>query len=103
MLITRTLVYSGDKQDHHRIFWDDFTPYGHDHITFTQFLAKTAHMEYQQTERQKVPRWILRFVNYSLSLDPLPAASIVADCLTIIAIDLGCDISKITISDERCV
>ena len=83
--------------------WDAPSPSSQDHITFAQLLAKTAQMEYQQMECRKVPRWILRFVIYSLSLDPLPAASIVADCLTIIAIDLGCDIPKITISDERCV
>ena len=101
MTMIHTLVFPGKNRP--PALWDAFSPFSQNHTSFAQLLAKTAQMEYQQTERRKVPRWIHRFVIYSLSLDPLPAASIVADCLTIIAIDLGCDISKITISDERCV
>jgi hypothetical protein len=101
MSVIHHLVYSGHNYRH--ILLDNFGPSSHDHTTFAQLLAKTARVEYQQMERRKVSRWILRFVIYSLSLDPLPAAPIVADCLIIIAIDLGCDVSKIAISDERCV
>ena len=101
MMVIRALVCSG--HNHHHVSLDNFSPSSQDHTTFARLFAKTAQVEYQQTERRKVSQWILRFVIYSLSLDPLPAAPIVADCLTIIAIDLGCDIPVITISDERCV
>jgi len=45
-------------------------------------------------DRKKVPRWVLRFSLHSLLRDPERPASVVADCLMIIAIDLGCDISE---------
>jgi len=44
--------------------------------------------------RKKVPRWVLRFSLHSLLRDPAPPVSVIADCLMIIAIDLGCDISE---------
>lgn len=42
----------------------------------------------------KVPRWVLRFVLHFLSQDPPPPTSATIPCLSIIAIDLGCDISS---------
>jgi len=45
-------------------------------------------------DRKKVPRWVLRFSLHSLLWDPERPASAVADCLMIIAIDLGCDVSE---------
>ena len=101
MEVVRTLVHP--SKNRRLASWDNLGPSSQNHVTFAQLLAKTAQMEYRQTECRKVPRWILRFVIYLLSLDPLPAAPIIADCLTIIAIDLGCDISEIRISHERCV
>ena len=67
---------------------------------FAQSMVRAAREKYQQG---KVPRWILRPALYLLSLGPMSQASVVADCLTIVAIDLGCDVSTIVISDERCV
>ena len=72
-----------------------------DHIPLARRMAETAQEKYQQT--RKVPRWILRSALYCLSLGPLSPASVVADCLTIVAIDLGCDVSNTPISDERYV
>ena len=68
-------------------------------------LARLARSEYQRTRRVKVPRLILRFALRSLSLNPPPPASVIADCLSIIAIDLGCDGLNAgnTTLDERCV
>jgi hypothetical protein len=66
-------------------------------------MVETAKAKYQQTRPSKVPRHILRSALYSLSLGPSSTASVVADSLTIIAVDLGCDFSTVVVSDERCV
>jgi len=57
----------------------------------------------KKTQRMKTPRWILRFALHSLSLDPPPPTSVTADCLSVIAIDLGCDVSntRTMASDKR--
>ena len=83
--------------------WDDYRPSSQEHIPFTQHMVEAAQVEYQRMERRKVPRFILRFALHSLSLEPQPPASVVADCLTIVAIDLDCDVSNIMTSNERCV
>ena len=74
-----------------------------EHIPFARRMAETAQEKYRQGQRGKVPRWILRSTLYLLSLGSLSPASVVADCLTIIAIDLGCDFQNIMVFDERCV
>jgi len=63
-------------------------------------LVKIAWLWYQRPRRegQKVPRWVLRFSLQSLLSDPEPPVSVIADCLMIIAIDLGCVVSE---SDTR--
>ena len=75
------------------------------HASIARDMAEAARVEYQKTQHRKVPRWILRFAFRSLSLNPLPPTSAVADCLSIIAIDLGCDVSNVGVPalDERCV
>ncbi|KAF9780449.1 hypothetical protein BJ322DRAFT_293868 [Thelephora terrestris] len=85
----------------YEVSWDNSSPSIPDHVAITQDLVKAAMVEYKQ--RSKVSRWILRFVLHSLSMDPPLPASAVADCLTIVAIDLDCDISDITFLDERYV
>ena len=59
-------------------------------------MAKTARVEYQRTWCTKVPRWTLRFVLYSLSLDPPPPPSAIANYLEIIALELDCNLSSDT-------
>ena len=54
-------------------------------------------------QRRKVPRWILRLALESLPLDPSSPAPGFADYLTIIAIELGYDVSNVTTLDERFV
>ena len=51
------------------------------------------------------PFSILDFAHYSLSLHPPPVVPVIVDCLSIIALDLGCDISNAGIAtlDERSV
>ena len=75
------------------------------HAPVARGIAEGARAEYQQAGHRKVSRWILHFALHSLSLDPLPPASVVADCLSIIAIDLDCEVTDtgFMTSDERCV
>ena len=93
--------------DPRHVQWGRYRPSPQEHITAAQDIAKAAQVEHQITPRahHKVPRWTLRFASYSLSLDPLPPASVVADCLSIIAIDLGCNVPDTGMAylDERCV
>ena len=83
----------------------DCTPSSQERISFTRSVAEVARVVYRRTRHQKIPRWTLRFAVHSLSLDPIPPTSAIADCLSIIAIDLGCDVSNagFTMLDERCV
>ena len=72
--------------------WSDYKPSTHEHSTVAHGLARLARFKYRTTEKVKVPRLILRFALHSLSLYPPPPTSVIADCLSIIAIDLGCDV-----------
>ena len=74
----------------------DQKPSSHEHIISARALTKFAWSEYRRANgpEKKVPDWILHFVLHSLSMDPRPSTSIVVDCLSIIAIDLGCDVSS---------
>ena len=89
-----------DHRDFHRpkIQWRGYQPSGAEHV----ILVQLARFRCQRTQPQKVPRWILRFAYHLLSHDSLPPASAVADCLSIIAMDLGCTVSSTTALDERC-
>jgi hypothetical protein len=81
--------------------WD--RPTAEEQLPFARYMTEAAQVGYQQMRRAKVSRWILRFALFSLSLDPPSPAPVVADCLIMIAIDLGCNISEIVTLDERCV
>ena len=74
-----------------------------EHISFAQRMVQAAQEGYRHTQHRKVHRWILRSSVYPLSLGPLASASVIADCLTIVAIDLGCDIPSIATVEERCL
>ena len=78
---------------------DDDKPSTREHIPLARDITEVARAEYQR--EQAVPRWILHFALNSLSLDPLPPTSVVADCLEVIAIDLDCDILDIVTLDKR--
>ena len=84
--------------------WSNYKPSTHEHTIVAHNLVKVTRFKYQRPHKEvKVPRWILRFILHSLSLDPLPPVSVVADCLLIIAIDLGCELPNAgtVIPDER--
>ena len=85
------------------IHWEDYQLFNNEHITLAHALAKLAQFEYQRSQHGKVPRWLLRFALHFLSQDPLPPISVIADCLSIIAIDLHCTFPNTVAPDERCV
>ena len=84
----------------HDTRWADHRPSSQDHISSACRMVGVAQLGYQQTQNRKVPRWTLRFALYSLSLNPPPPVSAIANCVKIAAIDLGCDILDITPWDE---
>ena len=98
-----------------KIQWKDYKLPDNDRVILAHTLAKLSNdhasdatqstwgVFFRARQRVKVPRWILRFVLHHLSQDPLPPTSIVIDCLSIIAIDLGCTALNTTTPDERCV
>ena len=76
-----------------RLQWDNYRPSGSDHAVVARALVKFAQFEYKRSgERAKVPRWLLRFALHSLSQDPPPSPSVVFDSLSIVAIDLECNV-----------
>ena len=92
------------NREHRSFQWSDYKPSADEHAMVARNFVKLAQFKYQKVRQRKVPRWILRFTLRSLSFNPLPPTSVIADCLSIIAIELGCNVSDtgITISDERC-
>ena len=92
-----------EREGRRDILWENYKPPGQVHISFARQMAEAARVEYQESQYQKVPRWILRFALHSLSMDPSPPVPVVSDCLTIAAIDLGCQISNVGDLEKRCV
>jgi len=89
-----------------RVEWNGFESPSDVYITVSRALAKLARFGYQRSGRTKVPRFFLRFALHSLSQDPPLSSSVIADSLTIIAIDLECDVSNLVAveaPDQRCV
>lgn len=85
------------------IQWENYSMSIQEHISYTQYMVQAAQEEYQKTQHRKVPRWILCSALYFLSLGSVSPPSVVANCLTIIAIDLDCNVPDTVISDERWV
>ena len=88
--IHRVFIQSGERRHYE---WSDYKPPSNEHTIVAQALVRLVRFKYQRMRQGKVPRFVLRFALHSLSLDPPPPTSVVADCLSIIAIDLGCDAS----------
>ena len=97
VMVTIHALLGGDWD--YRISWGGNKLSIPEHTLLTQHALKAAQERYEQSQHKKVPRWTLRVVFYSLSLDPPPPAFIIASCLKIIAIDLGCDVSGVTTSE----
>ena len=101
--ITKIHAMANQYWNPRHVKWDDYRPSDQEYTTFAQHMVEAAQVEYQQTSCRKVPCWILRFALHSLSLDPPPPVPVVADCLRITAIDLGCQVSNTTVLEARCV
>jgi hypothetical protein len=95
---------------HQRYWWiqqRDSRSSDQEHAIVIRALAELAESKYRRRRngRNKVPRWILASVMHSLVQNPpLPLLAVV-DCLLIIAIELGCDVSSTgtMASEDRCV
>ena len=74
--------------------WKDADPSTPENIFLARYLVKIAWSQYRESASRKVPRWVLRFLPRCLLQDPEPPASVIADCLFIVAMDLGCDVSE---------
>ena len=89
------------------IDWGRYNPSFDELVPFAHALAQVTQLECHRGKHKnrKVPRWLVRFALRFLSQDPLPLASVVIDCLAIVATDLGCNVSDISsvASDEKCV
>ena len=100
MIMIDALV--AERWNRRYIWWGKSTPLSdQEHISFARYMAEAAQAGYQRTQPRKVPRWTLRFALDSLTLDSPSPASVVADCLAIVAIDLDCDLLGVANLDER--
>ena len=93
-------------RDRTEINWRGYHPTVEELIPFSRALAQAAQLERRRGgDQPKVPRWLIRFALRFLSQNPLPPTSVVIDCLTIIATDLGCTLpdANRTGSGERYV
>ena len=104
--VIQTIFYSRSPPYRQRdIQWEDYKPSSNEHIVVAHALAKISRFEYRRGGHQRVSRWLLRFALHSLSQSPLPPTSVVIDCLSIIAIELGHVYNPpiTATSNERCV
>ena len=79
-----------------RLSWEGVDPSAPGNLPLVHILVKVAWLRYRRLGlegQKKVPRWVLRFSFHCLLRDPEPPVSVITDCLLIVAIDLGCDIS----------
>ena len=86
------------------IDWRRHNPPVDELIPFSRALSQVAQSHYK-THHSSVPAWMIKFVFRFLSQKPLPPTSVVVDCLTLIAIELECEISDVNGMEftERCV
>lgn len=99
-----------------KVQWEGYKLLDKDEIILARTLARLAGKHASDETRSKwevllrggrrvkLPRWILRFALHrlsQLSQDPLPPISIIIDCLSIIAVDLGCRVDPAPNIPER--
>jgi len=82
------------------IDWRCYDPPTDELVPFSCALAQVAQFQYAGGE----PEWLVAFALRFLSQDPLPPTSVVVNCLSIIAADLGCNVfdTNSMALDERC-
>ena len=83
--------------------WTDYRSPDQGLIPFARHMVDAAREGVHWERKKRVSCWILRFALHSLSLNPPSPTSVIADCLTIIAIALDRDPSDVPDSDEKCV
>ena len=83
--------------------WGHYKPSSNEHAVISHAPAKLAQLKCQRSRRKKVPRWLLRFALHSLSQSLLPPTSVVVNCLSIIAVDLGDNLPNTAILHGRYV
>ena len=85
------------------IDWRCFNPPIDELISFSRALVQIAH--FKSRTPYELPEWLIEFAFRFLSQEPLPPTPVVVECLTLIAIGLGCNVSDAnnTVSNERCV
>ena len=87
--------------------WVRYRPSTDELVPFARAMAQVTQVEYRGRKggRPEIFRVLARFALRFLSQDPLPPTSVVVDCLTIIATDLGCNMpdTNTVIPDEKCV
>jgi len=86
------------SQERRPFAWVDYKPCAQEHASFATTLVQVAR---NRGQRGKVPRWLFRFSLHSILLDPEPPMSVIVDCLLIIAIDLGCNLSESDIRNQE--
>jgi len=84
------------------IEWRGYKPANHEHVVVARAISKLSWSEYQRSGPGPVPSPYLSFALHHLSQAPLPPPLVIINCLLIIAIDLGCNVSKTMIFEERC-
>jgi len=82
------------------IKWGDYEPTSHEHTAVAHALSKLSWSEWRW---RQVPPLCLSFGLHYISQDSLPPTTVIAYCLLIIAIDLGCNVPKTLVLAERCV
>jgi len=82
------LIRSRERQSFEEM---GYKPCPQEHALFVTTLVQVA---FNRRKHGKVPRWVLRFSRQSILSDPEPPVSVIADCLMIIAVDLGCNVSE---------
>lgn len=92
--------------DQTTIDWRTYHPSNGELIHLSRALAQASQFIYREEKFQ--PQgiyWLIRFAFRFLSQDTLPPTSVVIDCLSILATELGYDVQDATgtESDDRCV
>jgi len=83
--------------------WENYKPSSNEHAIVAYAFAENARFWHQVHGILYLQDWLFLFVLHSLSQSPLPSTSVVVNCLSIIALALGCDTSDPTILDGRYV
>ena len=95
--VTHNLI-TGDSPN---LSWDKVDHSTPENLWLAHNFVKIAW--HQKDSDSKVAHWILNFSDRYLShllLDPEPPLSVIADCLSITAINLGCNVPRLDVIDQ---